>query len=214
MRAHPDRRAFVPAMGRDGLLPFYDAVARLAGVRGMYRAVLEAADLRRGLRALDIGCGTGTLAVAAARRNPGVEIVGLDPDDRVLDRARRKAARAGVAVRFDRGYAQELPYPDGSFDRVLSSLMFHHLGRGAKVGMLAEVRRVLAPGGRLVLADVDGPVGVHGLLARGRNRTRRTHDDADAVAGFLAASELSAAAEISHVPTRLGRVRLFRAGAD
>ncbi|MGQ0576862.1 MAG: class I SAM-dependent methyltransferase [Pseudonocardia sp.] len=210
MRAHPDRRAFVPAMGRDGLLPLYDVVARLAGARGIYRAVLDAAALRPGMRVVDIGCGTGTLAVAAGR-HPDVEVVGLDPDDRVLARARGKAARAGVTVRFDQGYAQELPYPDGSYDRVLSSLMLHHLGRGAKTGMLDEVRRVLAPGGQLVLADIDGPVGVHALLARRRPRPHPGHD-ADAVDELLAAAGL-AATRIGRVPTRLGEVAVFRAGA-
>lgn len=213
MRAHPERTAFVPAMGRDGLLPLYDVVARLAGARGMYRAVVDAAELRPGLRVLDVGSGTGTLVVAVGHRHPDVEVVGLDPDDRALDRARRKAARAGVAVRFDRGYAQELPYPDGSFDRVFSSLMLHHLGRGAKTGMLAEVRRVLAPGGLLLLADIDGPVGLHGVLARRTRRAPRSHGDLDTIGGLMAAAGLAEPAEIGRVATRLGRVGLFRASA-
>lgn len=213
MRAHPDRQAFVPAMGRDGLLPLYDVVARLAGARGMYRAVVDAAQLRPGLRLLDVGSGTGTLAVAVGRRHPDVEVVGLDPDGRALDRARRKAARAGVAVRFDRGYAQELPYPGGSFDRVLSSLMFHHLGRGAKSGMLAEVRRVLAPGGQLLLADIDGPVGVHGVLARRTGRAPRMHGDLGAIDGLMTAAGLAEPTEIGRVGTWLGQVTLFRASA-
>jgi len=160
-------RSFIPAAGQDWRLPFYDPFARLIGADRARRTLVEGAALLPGQRVLEIGCGTGTLTVEIGRRHPGVALVGLDPDDRALDRARRKAARAGVRIGFDRGYADRLPYLDASFDRVLSSFMFHHLQGREKAGMLAEVRRVLKPGGSLYLLDFAGAgAGAPGWLAR------------------------------------------------
>ncbi len=211
MHLHPARRTFVPAMGNDRLLPLYDMVQRLAGVPGMHRALIDAADLHAGLRVLDIGCGTGNLVLAVRRRYPDVEVVGLDPDAKALDRARRKADRAGLALRLDQGYAEELPYSDGAFDRVLSSLMFHHLGRAAKAAMLTEVRRVLSPDGLLVLADFGGPVGGHGMLARRIARTERMRDNLNGIPRLMTAAGLREPAEIGRPRTRFGQVGLFRA---
>ena len=79
MPGHAESRSFVPAMGVDHLLPLYDIVARLAGVKALHSAVLAAAELRPGLRVLDVGCGTGSLVVTVRRRCPDVEVVGIDP---------------------------------------------------------------------------------------------------------------------------------------
>jgi ubiquinone/menaquinone biosynthesis C-methylase UbiE len=115
-------------------------------------------------------------------------------------------------VRFDHGYAQELPYPDASFDRVLSSLMLHHIETGSRAAMFAEVRRVLVPGGRLVLADIEGSVGLHAVFGRFRRSTGdRRFGDLDALPAQLAGAGFVETTELGPVPTRLGRVRLFRA---
>ena len=81
---------------------------------------------------LDIGCGTGSLVVLVKRLFPDVEVVGLDPDEKALARAARKARRVGASIQFDRGFSDALDYPDASFDRVFSSFMFHHLERDEK----------------------------------------------------------------------------------
>jgi SAM-dependent methyltransferase len=106
---------------------------------------------------LDVGCGTGSLAIAIARLHPAADVVGIDPDPKALARARRKAARAGVSIQFDGGFADGLPYPDAAFDHLLSSFMFHHLEGNEKAGMFHEARRVLKPGGFLYLLDFEGP---------------------------------------------------------
>lgn len=111
------------------------------------------ADLRPGVSSLDVGCGTGTLALAVAAACPGLTTVGLDADPDVLGLAVGKAARTGSVVRFDQGLATALPYPDESFDHVFSSLMLHHLTGEERRAALREVVRVLKPGGRFHLVD-------------------------------------------------------------
>jgi ubiquinone/menaquinone biosynthesis C-methylase UbiE len=109
-------------------------------------------------RILDLGCGTGTLTAELARRGGGdVQVVGIDGDEGVLARARAKADRDGVSIELERGLADRLPFADASFDRVVSSLLFHHLQPHTKAGALAEALRVLGPGGRLHIADFGKP---------------------------------------------------------
>jgi ubiquinone/menaquinone biosynthesis C-methylase UbiE len=149
---------YIPALTYDRLTALYDPVIRVSTrERAFKRRLLDQAALAPGLRVLDLGCGTGTLAVWAKEREPGLEVVGLDGDPEVLERGRRKAAAAGVDVRLDEGLSFDLPYEDGSFDRVLSSLFFHHLKPDAKRRTAAEVVRVLRPGGELHVADFGPP---------------------------------------------------------
>ena len=170
------RRHYVPGMGRHHLLPLYDPLSRLLGVTAIHRPLVDQAAVRTGQRLLEIGCGTGNLALLVARLHPGAEVTGIDPDPRALARARRKAARRGTPVRWDRGFAQDLPYPDAAFDRVLSSLMLHHLEADDKVASLREARRVLRPGGTLHVVDLAGAgAPPRGLVARVAHRRPRRH---------------------------------------
>jgi ubiquinone/menaquinone biosynthesis C-methylase UbiE len=157
-------KTFVPAAGRHWLLPFYDPLTTLLGAERARRRLVEQAALHSGQRVLEVGCGTGSLALLIKRANPSVDVVGLDPDVKALDRARRKSARAGLPIQFDHGFADRLAYGDAAFDRVFSSLMFHHLELADKALMLREIRRVLKPGGRLELLDFVPKTKTHGLL--------------------------------------------------
>jgi ubiquinone/menaquinone biosynthesis C-methylase UbiE len=174
--ADEHRRPYLPGMGHDHLLPLYDPLSRLLGVTAMHRQLVDQAAVRPGQRLLEIGCGTGNLALLVARLHPGAEVTGIDPDPRALARARRKAARRGTPVRWDRGFAQELPYPDAAFDRVLSSLMLHHLDADGRVAALREARRVLRPGGTLHVLDLAGAAAPsRGLVARLAHRRPHLH---------------------------------------
>jgi ubiquinone/menaquinone biosynthesis C-methylase UbiE len=200
-------RPYLPGMGRHALLPLYDPLTRLVGARAMHQRLLDQADLRPGLRVLEVGCGTGNLAVLAARQQPGSTVRGLDPDPRALARAAAKAGRAGLPIGFDRGYADQLPYPSGSVDRVLSSLMFHHLDQGQRPAALAEIARVLAPGGSLHVVDLTGPP---------RHRLRRRHShrhghDGPELATLLGAAGLRDARETGHGTNPLGSYTFYRA---
>jgi ubiquinone/menaquinone biosynthesis C-methylase UbiE len=213
--AHPDTgRPFVPGLGVAALTPLYDLVHRASRLGGVHADMLGLADLRAGLRVLDVGCGTGNLLLALGRRRLGVELVGLDPDLRALTAAGRKAGRAGVAVDWRRGFAQQLPFPDASVDRVFSSLMLHHLDPPAKDELLAEVRRVLRPGGLLVLADMDGHDGAHdgrhGHNPFARRMAARLHDNAG-VPDRIAAAGFELDPPLRHRLGRLGEITVVRA---
>jgi ubiquinone/menaquinone biosynthesis C-methylase UbiE len=156
---HSGRDAgFIPALRFNRLTPLFDFVAALT-VRdqAIKRRVLAHAAIASGERVLDVGCGTGTLAIAAARAAPGVTVTGLDADASILARARKKASRAGLEIAFDEAMSTALPYADGSFDLVLSTLFFHHLPDDGKRQTAAELVRVLRPGGRLVVGDLGRP---------------------------------------------------------
>ncbi|MBF6332820.1 class I SAM-dependent methyltransferase [Nocardia transvalensis] len=157
-RTMGNRHDYLPATGHDLLLPGYDLMTRLLGMPAVYDTLLAQAGLADGHRVLEIGCGTGNLTLRAKRSRPAAEVIGTDPDPRALARAQRKA-RGVSGIRFERVYAQQLPYGDAEFDRVLSSMMLHHLDPEAKAQAAAEVLRVLRPGGRLHVVDIGGAVG-------------------------------------------------------
>lgn len=183
----PTEREYIPGLGKHFLTPLYDVVHHLFGLRRSHQRMITLAAVRDGHRVLDIGCATGNLLRAVGERYPGAELVGLDPDPVALARAGRKARRAGLDIRLDRGFAQELPYPDDSFDRVFSSLMLHHLDGESKDALLAEVRRVLRPDGRLVLADAVLAEHGHGHGPR-RMREQLRDNLGDAVSRRIAAA--------------------------
>ena len=134
-------------------LPLYDPIVSLLGFDSARRELISSASIEPDHRILDIGCGTGTLLVKLKRQYRAAQVVGLDPDPKALRRARIKAARASVSVQLDQGFANRLPYKRESFDRVLSSFMFHHLNQPERENMLQEVLRVLKPGGSLHFVD-------------------------------------------------------------
>ena len=150
-------RDYLPAAGRDLFLPLYDPIVKLLGGDGARKQLLAQAGIGSTDRVFDLGCGTGTLDVAIKKQFSQAEVVGLDPDPKSLARARKKAARAALAIQFDQGFGDQLPYPAASFDRALSSFMFHPLPSEEKLKTLREVLRILKPGGEFHMADFEGP---------------------------------------------------------
>ena len=136
------------------------------GREGAYREkALDLAGLKPGEAVLDIGCGTGTLAIAAKRRvGPAGRVYGIDASPQMLARASKKASKAGTEVFFKNAVVEALPFPEGQFDAVLSTVMLHHLGRKARQQCAHEVRRILKPDGRVLAVDFARPVGKRGLL--------------------------------------------------
>jgi len=206
-------RAYIPAAGRDLLLPFYDPLNRLLGVGKLHRELIEEARLAPGLRLLDVGCGTGSLAVLVRHEHPGVEVVALDPDPKALAIARRKAERARVDVRFEQGYGDALPFGGESFDRVTSSLMLHHLELATRRAMLREILRVLRPGGSFHLLDFGRSEERRsdGLLARLLHSAEHLRENGDArVAALLDEAGFEAVERVAARGTLFGRVAFHR----
>jgi ubiquinone/menaquinone biosynthesis C-methylase UbiE len=204
---------YLPAAGRDAFLPFYDLFTAVLGAGGVHRALVDQARLAAGQRVLEIGCGTGSLSVRAKRACPGIELTGSDPDPLALDRARRKARRL-TGIRFERGYAQRLPYPDAAFDRVLSSLMFHHLDDDAKAATAAEVFRVLRPGGSLHLVDFTGEAhGAHAYVKRrmAKSGGHLAQGGGEAIRRLLASASLDCPEPVTRRHPILGEIAYYRA---
>jgi ubiquinone/menaquinone biosynthesis C-methylase UbiE len=149
---------YLPAARFDFLTPAFDVFVRATTrERTFKRKLLAQARLEGDIDVLDLGSGTGTLAIWAKQADARVRIRGVDGDAAIVEQARRKAARAGVDVPFDEGLSYELPYEDASFDRVVSSLFFHHLVLRDKERTIREIARVLRPGGELHVADWGQP---------------------------------------------------------
>jgi ubiquinone/menaquinone biosynthesis C-methylase UbiE len=128
--------------------------------------VLDLARLKPGEAVLDVGCGTGTLAIAARRRvGHDGKVSGIDASPEMIARAGKKARKAGLEIEFRNESIEALPFPDGRFDLVLSTVMLHHLPRKVRDAGLREIRRVLRPGGRVLIVDFAGTERQHGLLA-------------------------------------------------
>jgi ubiquinone/menaquinone biosynthesis C-methylase UbiE len=206
-------RTFIPAAGQDRWLPFYDIGTKLLGAPAAQRQLIAQADVHAGGRVLDIGCGTGTLALMLKAQKADTHVVGLDPDEHALDRAKRKAARAGVDVELVRGFADAIPYADGSFDRVLSSFMLHHLTTDEKAATLRDVHRVLKPGGSFHLLDFSAAEHQpRGFVARLLHREGHLHGQAPAdVLRMLLDAGLVEAKHMNTRRTLFGPIAFYRA---
>ena len=204
---------YIPALGRDWLTPLYDPLQRWVMREDQFkRHLIRQAQIEPGHRVLDLGCGTATLTILIKRTHPLAEVVGLDGDPRILAIARAKAAKAGVAITLDHGMAFGMPYPDQAFDRVLSSLVLHHLTTENKQRALREVFRVLGPGGELHVVDFGKP---HTVWARLISRTlQRFEEVEDNLKGLLPEmfrqAGLDQVAETARYATVFGTLSLFQ----
>jgi len=151
---HHHKSTYIPPLGYHWLTPFYDVIAQVTARDGTIKQkLIDNLDLASGPTILDIGCGTGTLALKICRKGPGICMIGIDRDSGALRKAAWKADQAGTGINLVQGDSRRLPFADESIDQVVSTLFFHHLNREAKTATLKEVYRVLEPGGRFLVAD-------------------------------------------------------------
>ena len=204
---------YIPALRFGWLTPVYDPVLRrMLPEVALKQRLIAQAQIAAGQRVLDLGVGTGTLTVRIKQNCPDAEVVGLDGDATILALAREKAAAVGAALRFDQGLATALPYDDATFDRVLSSLMLHHLTTADKGRALREAWRVLRPGGELHVLDFGPPQNAPAwLISRVFRRMERT---ADNITGRLPEifrqAGFTAVEQTAQQTTILGTLTLYR----
>lgn len=150
--------SYLPALSHDWLTPLYDLLIRWTMPESTFkRRLIEQTRIKSGHRVLDLGCGTATLTLLIKKMHPEATVVGLDGDPKILAIAKKKANKAELEIILNEGMGFDLPYPDASFDRVVSSLVLHHLKRENKLATLSEVHRVLRVSGELHIADFGKP---------------------------------------------------------
>jgi ubiquinone/menaquinone biosynthesis C-methylase UbiE len=137
---------------------FFDTFLFRGKLRELRQRTADLAGIQPGEMVLDVGCGTGTLAMEVKPRVGATgHVFGIDPGAQQIARARSKAARHNLSIEFQIGVIEHLDFPDQTFDVVVSTIMMHHLSDSLKRQGLAEIARVLKPGGRLVIADFKRP---------------------------------------------------------
>jgi ubiquinone/menaquinone biosynthesis C-methylase UbiE len=154
----PQTRGFVWNWSRR--YDFLMGIVTLGREQAFRQRIADLARLQPGERVLDVGCGTGMLAMVTKERvGETGRVSGIDPSPQMIARANRKAVRSDLAIDFQVGVIEQLSFPDQSFDVVLSTFMMHHLPDDLKRRGLAEIARVLKSGGRLLVLDMQGPAG-------------------------------------------------------
>ena len=137
---------------------FFDTFLLRGKLRELRQRTGNLARIQPGEKVLDVGCGTGTLAIEIQQRVGATgSVFGIDPGTKQIARARSKAARRNLPIEFQIGVIEHLDFPDQTFDVVLNTLMMHHLPDDLKRQGLSEIARVLKPGGRLVITDFERP---------------------------------------------------------
>jgi ubiquinone/menaquinone biosynthesis C-methylase UbiE len=205
---------YIPALKFRWLTPFYDFLLKWVMGEEMFKRKLVAqANIQPDMKALDLGCGTGTLTIMLKQNAPAANITGLDGDEDVLAIAHAKASQAGTEIEWEKGYAYDLPYPDNSFDIIVSSLVFHHLTHEEKVRTFQEIYRVLRPGGTFHMVDFGPPHNLYERLLAVFDRWLEEAEDnaAGRLPAMMQSAGLQQIEETFHSTTVFGSLSMLRA---
>ncbi len=211
---------YIPATRWRAFTRLYDPVLALTMRERRFRGLMlrrVEADLPENGAALDLGCGTGTFALALAERRPDARVTAVDGDPEILAVAQTKPRAA--AVQWQEGLAQEVPVPSESVDIVTISLVLHHLLPQDKRAALAEAKRILKPGGHLHVADWGPPSDplMSGLfyVAQAIDGFDRTADHrAGRLPAFIAAAGFGPVERYAALRTAVGSLELLTAAAE
>ena len=209
-------RKYIPALKYDWLTKVYDPVLQFTlPERKFKNALIEGMRIQTDYQILDFGCGSLTLSIMAAQTYPQAQVYGVDIDDKILSIADRKMKSAGVSVKIQQYDGSKLPYPDNYFDRVMSSLVFHHLTLRQKYDALKDIFRVLKPSGEVHIADFGLPanalqrMGFYSVQLLDGFET--TNDSVkDLLSRAMKESDFSEVEEKKNFKTVVGTIRLIK----
>ena len=208
-------REFVPALGWRTLTPLYDGVIRALTRERIWRgALLDQIAPMPGEFILDVGCGTGTLAILIKARTPSAHVVGLDPDPDVLVRAAAKARAAGVEIEWRQGFARDAAALGPTFDKAVSSVVFHQVPVAEKEAGIAAMANAVCPGGEVHIADFArqrSPLmrALFGIVGRVDGLENTSPNALGALERIIGGIEPAAAEPTRILPTPLGEISLF-----
>jgi ubiquinone/menaquinone biosynthesis C-methylase UbiE len=208
------KAAYIPALRFHWLTPLYDPVLRWAFPEEQLKRCVVNMVRPDATNLMDLGCGTGTLALMLHNARPQMQIAALDIDPAVLATAHRKADALGATrITFTQGSAVQVPFDDSSFDCVVSSLVLHHLTTTNKAAALRECFRVLRPGGQLLLADFAAPRTryAHVVSALVNHMEEVGDNMRGLLPGLLTDAGFSSVPAVAHFGSVLGTLSVFSA---
>jgi ubiquinone/menaquinone biosynthesis C-methylase UbiE len=203
---------YIPALSFKWLTPLYDPLLKW-GMREetFKRKLIQQANIQPRMKVLDLGCGTGTLTLMLKQTHPEAEVTGMDGDPQVLDIAREKSR--GTNIQWDEGLTSSLPYPESVFDRVVTSLVIHHLTVDDKRRAFKEIYRVLKPRGELHVLDFGAPHSfIPNLMTKYMRRLEEAADNFDGlIPRFITEAGFGSVKEALNFVTIFGPLSLWRA---
>ena len=170
-------------------------------------------SVQKGQRVLDLGCGNATLTILIKKTQPDAEVVGIDEDKNVLEIAEIKSRKQNARIALFDAMAFDIPCRDNYFDRVFSSMLFHHLTTKDKIRAAEEVYRILKPGGELHVADFGMPQNaLMSLIARIRRKVEGVEDNIQGLLPHIIyAADFKDIETTTELATMFGTISLLRA---
>lgn len=149
-----DNNSYKPALRFHWLTRYYDSLAKITfPEKKIKNALIKQAAFNKDDRVLDFGVGTATLSIMMQQQFPLLDVTGLDVDAKILSIAKEKIKKTTLPIHLQQYDGEHFPFENSSFDKVISSLVFHHLTTSVKTNVLKEIFRVLKPGGELHITD-------------------------------------------------------------